>query len=539
MDDRGSNARAGSQRSVAPQGMGRVHAVTVWIVIGGLMVTVALAVISKINYDRTEQRLLTLDTKLTGSALTSGVSTVQGRLQTAAEEALATGGNPTSFKRFVAPFVTKGTGWNTVSLWRFASPPVLVAEEGSRPLIADSPIRAAAVFEEATRAGSFVVTNLISAHQLRLGYAIAQQGPRGTFVVYAESVLPANHRLAIQTSSPLSDLNYALYLGTRQTDAALLAATPVQLPLSGPTSTVRIPFGSNFAMTLVMSPRVSLAGAVAGWLPWLVAAIGILFTALVAVMSEHLVRRRRRAEDLAVQNRLLFQAQRSTAETLQRSLLPQSVPEPENLDLAVRYVPGIEGMEIGGDWYNVTDVGEGRFFFAVGDVSGRGVTAASLMAELRFAIKAYAKENPEPGDVMNRISRLSRIGDTGHFATVLCGLLDNASRTLTLASAGHPNPVLAHGGRAELLATETGPPIGVQHDRYPAVRTPVPHGATLIAYTDGLVERRGESIDEGLERLRQVSATGGPLEPLLDRLLSTLVPQGSSDDIVLVGVHWN
>ena len=85
----------------------------------------------------------------------------------------------------------------------------------------------------------------------------------------------------------------------------------------------------------------------------------------------------------------------------------------------------------------------------------------------------------------------------------------------------------------------TGPPIGVRHDRYPTVCIPVAQGATLIAYTDGLVERRGESIDKGLERLCQVSAKGGPLDPLLDGLLASLVPQGSSDDIVLVGVHWN
>jgi serine phosphatase RsbU (regulator of sigma subunit) len=512
--------------------------VTVWIVVGGLMVTIALAVISKVNYDRTEQRLLTLDTKLTANALASSVSTVQNRLETAADEAVATGGNPASFDKFVAPYVSKGTGWDTVSLWRLSSPPILVTHVGSRPLIAGSPSRTTAVFEQATRTRSFVVTNLISMHQ-RLGYAYAEQSPHGTFVVYSESVLPANGGLTVQTGFPLSDLNYALYLGSAQTSSALLAATPVPLPLSGPTSMAQIPLGSNFVLTLVMAPRVSLAGTVAGWLPWLVGAIGILFTALVAMMSEHLVRRRRRAEDLAVQNQLLFQAQRSTAETLQRSLLPQSLPHPENLDLAVRYVPGLEGMEIGGDWYNVTDVGGGRFFFAVGDVSGRGLTAASLMAELRFAIKAYVAENPEPGEVMRRISKLSRIGDTGHFATVLCGLLDNSSRTLTLANAGHPNPVLVVNGRAELLGTLPGPPIGVRHDRYPTVCIPIAEDATLIAYTDGLVERRGESIDKGLERLCHASAKGGPLDKLLDRLLASLVPQGSSDDIVLVGVHWN
>jgi serine phosphatase RsbU (regulator of sigma subunit) len=137
---------------------------------------------------------------------------------------------------------------------------------------------------------------------------------------------------------------------------------------------------------------------------------------------------------------------------------------------------------------------------------------------------------------------LSRIGDTGHFATVLCGLLDNATRTVTFANAGHPNPVLVVDGRAELLTTLTGPPIGVRHDRYPTVCIPIAEGATLIAYTDGLVERRGESIDKGLERLCQVTTKGGPadsLDALLDRLLTSLVPQGSSDDIVLVGVHWN
>jgi CHASE3 domain sensor protein len=230
--------------------------------------------------------------------------------------------------------------------------------------------------------------------------------------------------------------------------------------------------------------------------------------------------------------------QRAIAETLQHSLLPRVLPTPPGFEIAARYLPGAEGVDIGGDWFNLRIVGEGRSFFAVGDVSGRGVEAAALMASLRFAINAYAAEDPEPANVLNRLGRLIQMTEHGHFATVLCGLCDSRAGTVTLANAGHVSPILIANGRGEVIATEVGPPIGLNHDDYPGRSVPVAKGATLLAYTDGLVERRHELITDSIDRLRQAASVPLSPERLINHLLATLVPDGANDDVVVLGVKW-
>jgi serine phosphatase RsbU (regulator of sigma subunit) len=230
--------------------------------------------------------------------------------------------------------------------------------------------------------------------------------------------------------------------------------------------------------------------------------------------------------------------QRTIAETLQRALLPQTLPTPPGFEITARYLPGVDSAEVGGDWFNVRIAAGGRSFFAIGDVSGRGVPAAALMASMRYGINAYAAENPEPDDVLNRLGRLSHIADHGRFATVLCGLFDLRAGTITLAKAGHLNPLLISNGVARVVELEGGPPIGLGDDGYVANRIPALRGDTLLAYTDGLVERRDEPISAGVERLRGAASVDAPLESLMDRVLATLVPAGTNDDIVILGVRW-
>ena len=230
--------------------------------------------------------------------------------------------------------------------------------------------------------------------------------------------------------------------------------------------------------------------------------------------------------------------QRTIAETLQHSLLPQILPTPPEFDIAARYLPGVDGVDVGGDWFNLRVAGEGCSFFAVGDVSGKGVEAAALMASLCFAINAYAAEDPQPTTVLKRLGRLIQMSEHGHFATVLCGLYDSREGKVTLANAGHVNPLLIAEGRAQVVATDVGPPIGLNHDEYAAMTIPVTKGTTLLSYTDGLVERRDEPITASIERLRRAASVGLSPEVLIDHLLSTLVPDGAADDVVLLGVRW-
>jgi CHASE3 domain sensor protein len=234
-----------------------------------------------------------------------------------------------------------------------------------------------------------------------------------------------------------------------------------------------------------------------------------------------------------------IQQQRSIAETLQHSLLPSVLPTPVGFEIAARYLPGAEGVDIGGDWFNLRIAGDGRSFFAVGDVSGRGVEAAALMASLRFAINAYAAEDPDPATVLARLARLVQMGEGGHFATVLCGLYDSQAGNITLANAGHVNPILVADAGAEVVVTQVGPPIGLNQDHYVETTVPVLPGTTLLVYTDGLVERRGEPITVSIERLREAASVPLPPELLINHVLATLVPGGSNDDVVVLGVKWS
>ncbi|HEV8063613.1 MAG TPA: PP2C family protein-serine/threonine phosphatase, partial [Acidimicrobiales bacterium] len=252
-------------------------------------------------------------------------------------------------------------------------------------------------------------------------------------------------------------------------------------------------------------------------------------------LGQNVEKMRQRVRDDYDEIRLL----RRVSETLQQSVLPSVLATPDRYEIAARYQPGVAGLDVGGDWFNLSDVGGGRVFFAVGDVSGRGLQAASLMAELRYAIKAYAAENPSPEDVLRRVGRYSKLSDHGHFATVLCGLFDISAGSVTMASAGHPTPILTNGEEgATVVSMAVGPPIGLNHDAYTSTRLPARRGSTLLVYTDGLVERRTEPITDSIDRLRQAASVNLPLEGLIDHLLASMVPDGARDDIVILGVRW-
>ncbi len=204
----------------------------------------------------------------------------------------------------------------------------------------------------------------------------------------------------------------------------------------------------------------------------------------------------------------------------------------------MRYVPGVDGVDIGGDWYDVIDIGVGKVMFVVGDVSGRGLRAATVMASLRYAIRAYAAQGDAPQVILFKLTKLVNILRDGHFATALCGLIDVAEHTVTIANAGHPNPLLIAGTSAEFATTRVGAPIGVAEVPYQAVTVSVPPQGTLLAYTDGLFERRGENPDVGMARLRGAAAGFDTVDHLLDGLLQVLTPDGVDDDTAILGVRW-
>jgi serine phosphatase RsbU (regulator of sigma subunit) len=281
-------------------------------------------------------------------------------------------------------------------------------------------------------------------------------------------------------------------------------------------------------------------------LPWIFLTGGLLLTVATALIAEQLVRRRRLAEQDAqtiagLYERLdgLYAEQRTIAETLQRALLPSHNPSIPELEIASRYVAGADGVDIGGDWYTFIEVGERHFSFVVGDVSGRGISAASVMAKLRFTIRAYLLEGHPPEVVLAMCSRQLDISGDGHFATVLVGVGDLDTRQVTLSNAGHFNPLLVSGSVSEYVEAAVGLPLGIAPCSYDSKAIVMPAGSALVVFTDGLVERRGENLDVGLERLARMALTpAATLEDLVERVVSQSTEGGSEDDIAVVAFRW-
>jgi serine phosphatase RsbU (regulator of sigma subunit)/CHASE3 domain sensor protein/anti-sigma regulatory factor (Ser/Thr protein kinase) len=252
------------------------------------------------------------------------------------------------------------------------------------------------------------------------------------------------------------------------------------------------------------------------------------------------------AEDLgrraaiAIDNARLYDQQRGVSETLQRSLLPESLPVIPRAALAARYRPAEVGSEVGGDWYDVLTLPDARVVIAIGDVVGHGVRAAAIMGQLRSALRAYALEGHGPGESLDRLKAMVRTtSGAGMIGTVLMGLYDPASGSLRYASAGHPPPIVrTPDGEVEFLNDGRGTPLAVGVQAAEEGTATLEPGALLLLYTDGLVERRSERLGAGLERLER-AVREGPAEAdaLVDHVLAALAEEGpSADDVALLAI---
>jgi serine phosphatase RsbU (regulator of sigma subunit) len=441
----------------------------------------------------------------------------------------------------MTPLVSTGRPFVSASLWPAGSAartPLVVV--GVKPeLASEPPSEIASVLSGAMEKKSLTLHNLFAASERRLGYAYAASAPNTRFVVYAEAALPKDRRAAIDTNSAFADLGYALYLGPVADESQLLASSTGGALLHGRRAAATVPFGDT-QLHVVMTPHKQLGGTLLARLPLALAALGLLITAAAVWLIERLTRRRRQAEALAEENGRLYANQRSVAQTLQHSLLADVLPEVAGLEIAARYVAGVEGIDIGGDWYDVIPFDDSRVLVVVGDVSGRGLHAATMMAALRYSMRAYAAQRSSPAEILRALSNLVSVRRDGHFATVLCALIDVAGRTITCANAGHPEPLVVDGQDAQFIETTIGVPIGVWPDaQYDEVITTLPRRATLFMYTDGLVERRGEALDVGLQRLAEAAVTNqSSLDNVLGAMVARSIPDGSDDDAALIGVRW-
>lgn len=251
-----------------------------------------------------------------------------------------------------------------------------------------------------------------------------------------------------------------------------------------------------------------------------------------------------RRAGVALENARRFEHNRDIAETLQRALLTE-LPTTPGLRLAARYLPATRGLNIGGDWYDAFRQPDGGLITVIGDVTGHGLRAAVMMSQLRTALRAYAVDGKTPGQLLTRLHLFLHHLQPDLYATAVIARFHPQEPTLTWAAAGHPPPVLrSPDGRVRTLDAKPGAMLGIPlHQEIADHTVPLPPGSTLALYTDGLVERRAQGIDPGIEKLASALEALPPatldddLQESADQLLHPLLDDEHEDDVCLLLCH--
>jgi serine phosphatase RsbU (regulator of sigma subunit) len=257
-----------------------------------------------------------------------------------------------------------------------------------------------------------------------------------------------------------------------------------------------------------------------------------VLTALAGLIAQALERAQR------------YDTEAALARGLQDALLPHRLPVLRDVDTVGRYLPGTQGMEVGGDWYDVVETDQG-LALVIGDVQGHGVSAAATMGQLRSAVRAFALSGHDPQEVMSGTNGLLIDLDPGQFASCCYVVLDPATGSTQAVRAGHPQPLLRHpDGRTEVLDLPGGVVLGVDvNAAYPVTELLLEPGAVLALYTDGLVEESGVDIDLGIERLRstlEAEVGSSSLAETADHLIrkATQAPDRPDDIALLLAARW-
>ena len=245
---------------------------------------------------------------------------------------------------------------------------------------------------------------------------------------------------------------------------------------------------------------------------------------------------------LAIRRARLHEEEHRIAVELQRGLVPRRLPELDGIELAAHYQPAGVVTEVGGDWYDAFALPHGRIGVVLGDVAGKGVRAASTMGQLRSVTRAYALADDGerlPGEVLTRLNRYQLEHGESELFTVIYAIVDPAQASVTWASAGHLPPLLRSADGGTTYVEGGDGLMGLEDVAYTDIHRPLGPGGTLILYTDGVVERRGELLDVGFGRL-ELAARSGPErpQPLCEHILAQVLPQeGSHDDVTAVVVR--
>jgi serine phosphatase RsbU (regulator of sigma subunit) len=346
----------------------------------------------------------------------------------------------------------------------------------------------------------------------------------------ADSVIPDLARVTIDSAATQTVTNlHQLLPGLSRAGTSAIGKeevdTAVVLPLTVPGAAK--PVG---ALVLGISPHLSLD---AQYRTFLALTAGQVSAALADARAVEIAQRR--ADERAELQRARAQFFTDVAVTLQRAVLaPTVLPE----GFAVHYQPATGALEVGGDWYDVVDLRDGRYGVVVGDVVGTGLSAAAVMGQLRSACRALLLESRSPAHVLKALDRFAELVPGAAVSTVFCAVVDPSSGRLRYSSAGHLPAVItdAHGG-IRLLEEAGSLPLAVVDDlERPEADVVLSPGSTLLLYTDGLVERRTEALDDGIARAAAALSAGRKLPPaeLVERLTDQLLARAPDDDVAFL-----
>ncbi|RSS82269.1 SpoIIE family protein phosphatase [Streptomyces sp. WAC06614] len=238
---------------------------------------------------------------------------------------------------------------------------------------------------------------------------------------------------------------------------------------------------------------------------------------------------------LNIDNARLYTAQREAALTLQRSLTNSALPDVADLELTGRYLPASD-HDVGGDWFDVITLPEGRTGLVIGDVMGHGIHAAAVMGQLRTAVRTLARHDVPPGQMLRSLDAVVAELGEDEMATCVYAVHDPATGGCLVARAGHPPPaVVSADGRVTFLDGPAGPPLGTGGREFHAEEVPLPPGSLLALYTDGLIEARDRDLDQGMRLLAgALRRLHRPLEEICDGILAQLLPDPAQDDVAVL-----
>lgn len=503
----------------------------------GAVVFGLTAQVCRVARDRSEQALLQQQTDQAGLVLGASVAQAQSPLDGVAIAAAATGGDPEVFNTAATPLLHSTTPYRTVVLFRRGSVNPVTQVGDTTPVLLTQTRIGIDDMQRAADGAQLGVSDFLADSRV-LGYAVASNSTGGDYIVYAERALPANPNQRRRSEPPFDSLEYAIYLGTTEQPNALLGASlpDEALPIEERRATVSVPFGTS-QLTLVTTPAHRLTNWLLWNLWWITLATGLSFAALAGLLLTGLSKRREQSLLLAKENATLYRQQRDVAESLQLSLLPQSLTYPPNTEIASRYWPATQASLIGGDFYDSFRIDDRRWGFTIGDICGHGIDAAGPTSLVRHTLRSVSHFTTSPSTALQAVhDAMCSEGRPATFCT-MCWIVFEPNPTgggqAVMSLAGHPQPILIRNNTAAQIGSH-GTLLGMVTPHLSDDSITIHTGDLLVLYTDGFTDAPlhvAITVEELISTLTDAPVVGAAdAAHRIDLLVRSKRPDSTSND---------